>query len=413
VQHVTTDGLISINRDVLAHTIDAEQVARDVGAPPIRPVLAFYAPQASYRLSADFEKPPQRLEVVTSLLLNVDEKGHEISGAFSLRPQVERLFQITFIAPPTWKITALRDAQGNALPFEIYAAEGGAQRVAVRLPQAVPPQSSFTIAFTARGNIEGWLGQWTEQTFAFPVFQVEGTDVDRGAIAILAFSDLEVRPEQLNDLSPLNNDEKEQYGLAQQTDLAFRYDAQPYSATFHVNRREPSATGQSFSFLKISKQGLDAHYEVFFAIREATTRRLRVSLPEDTPSEVTITGLGNTVVKEYTSTVEDGARNWLILLSDNVPLNADREGAAAIALSFQKPLPDEARELPLPIVKALGVEYQTGVVAVEGDAELEIEVTTEARKGNVSDLAQSLWMCFAAVRIPCRPRLPKRRNSGP
>jgi hypothetical protein len=389
VEHVTTEGLIAIDRDVLGRTINAEQLARDVGAPPIRPVLAFYAPQASYQLSAQFEKPPQRLEVVTSLLLNVDEKGHEISGAFSLRPQVERLFQVTFTAPANWKITALRDAAGNALAFEIYQGDGGAQRVAVRLPQAVAPQTSFTIAFTARGNVEGWLGEWTETTFDFPVFQVEGADVDRGAIAILAFSDLEVRPQQLNDLSPLNNDEKAQYGLAQQTDLAFRYDAQPYSATFHVGRRQPSATAQTFSFLKVGKEGLEAYYEIFFSIREATTRRVRVSLPEDTPSELTITGLGGTVVKEYTSSVEDGKRNWLILLSDNVPLNADREGAAAIAISFQKTLPDEARELPLPIVKALGVEYQTGVVAVEGDAELEVEVSTDARKGNVSDLAQS------------------------
>jgi hypothetical protein len=391
VQRVAGEGLIGIDRTALYQALPNDLLASEPGAPQVRSVLAYYAPQPEYRLAAEFQKPPRRLDVVTSVLLSVDEKSQEVAGIFSLRPQVDRMFDVSFLVPREWTVTAVRDAGGQNLAFESFDLAAAGSRVYLRLPQAIEPGQTYVITFEAHGMIEGWVGEWTERPLQFPIFQVEEADHDTGALAVLAFDDLSLRPETMNQLFPLNNDEKEQYGLQQQTDLAFRYDAHPYAATFQVSRRLPNMTARHFSFLTVNKNGLSAHYEVIFSIREAGTRKLKLSLPVDTPQEVLIEGLAGTTVKEYTATVENQRRIWEILLAENVLLNDDKQGTAHLALDFQQPLPQEPRGYSLPLISAEGVEYQSGAAAVEGDAELEVSVRTEARKIDAGEMQSAQW----------------------
>ncbi|MFW5693187.1 MAG: hypothetical protein ACOCWL_03130, partial [Thermoguttaceae bacterium] len=45
-----------------------------------------------------------------------------------------------------------------------------------------------------------------------------------------------------------------------------------------------------------------------------------------------------------------------------------------------------------PVVRALGTEYQSGFVAVEGDAELDVQVSTDARRVDVGELAEADYL---------------------
>ena len=91
--------------------------------------------------------------------------------------------------------------------------------------------------------------------------------------AVRGDDDLLIRPDQLSGLSPLDENEMEKYGLAYvQSSLAYRYEAQPYEATLNVSRTEPSLTARCFSFLRIEPEGLSAHYEIVYDIRQARAR---------------------------------------------------------------------------------------------------------------------------------------------
>ena len=80
---------------------------------------------------------------------------------------------------------------------------------------------------------------------------------------------------------------------------------------------------------------------------------------------------------------------WTALLEE------PRKGRIRLAVGFREPLPKQESLPPqqtlgglsLPLVRADGVTYQSGLVAVEGDAELEVQVSTAARRVDVGELA--------------------------
>ena len=68
-----------------------------------------------------------------------------------------------------------------------------------------------------------------------------------------------------------------------------------------------------------------------------------------------------------------------------------RRGRIRLAVDFQQPLPSPEPKgvFGLPIAAAEGVAYQSGLVGVEGCAELEVRVDTSARPVDVGELADA------------------------
>ena len=80
--------------------------------------------------------------------------------------------------------------------------------------------------------------------------------------------------------------------------LAYRYENPQYAAAVIFERTAPRLSARTFSFLQISPEGLNAHYEVIYNIEEARTQNLSLLLPENTPTALSIRGLDGVVVKE-------------------------------------------------------------------------------------------------------------------
>lgn len=387
---VAEQELIAIDLALLAEPFAAATQRGQGEVRSMRPLLAYYAPTPGYELSGKFERTPQQLEVVTNLVLQLHERRQELLGVFSLRPKIEKLFELRFRSAPGWEITSVRDAEGNTLPFERFSDEQGA-RIRVRLPRAIEPGEAFAVEFSAHRIPDGWLEPWTEQQVEFPDFAVEDAARESGALALELPNDLVARPEQLEQLSPLNDDERAEFGLSDAIDLALRFDQRPYAASFRIERKQPNLTARSVSFFRIEKTGLHAYYEVEFTVREATTRRLRFALPVSTPAEVTIRGVGNSAVKEATSSVQDGERRWDVLLAENIPLDDQQLGRAVIGITFQQSLAEPFTDFELPQITAVGVEHQSGLLAVEGDAELQTRVVTVARRVDIGELSSAQY----------------------
>ncbi len=386
-ESIAAEGLIPVDTDVLARALPATVLRAEPGSPSLRPVVAYYAPQAAFSLTAQFVKPPAQVRAASNLLLVIEERGLRVQGAFVLTPEFEKLFGFEFSVPDGWQVSAVTAADKKPLSFERYAASGAGTRIRVRLAQGVAPGQALRVDFTAAASGGGLLVDRYACDLVFPLFAVAGATRDSGAVAIDAREDLVVRPKKLELLTPLGENEKAQYGLGGvRTSLAYRYDSQPYRAELSVQRTRPRLTARTFSFLRVEPDALAAHYEILYQIEEARTQQLTLSLPENTPAALSIRGLDNLRLKEFVGQSADGARRWNVLLAE------PRRGRVRLAVDFQQPysVGDSASKgLTLPLVRAEGVAYQSGMVAVEGSAELDVQVATAARRLDVGELVDA------------------------
>lgn len=381
---LTADRLIPVDTSVLTAALPDSLFQAEPGAPTIRPVAAYYAPQADYSLTADFELPPGQLKSTANVLLSLDKTGQRVRGGFALLAEFERQFHLHFRMPPGWTLTEVANAAGQPLKFEVYPTGDaeGPTRVHVFYPQGIPAGAAASVTFRAVAEPSGWLAPWQSQEIAFPIFRVENAVSDRGAIAVKADDDFRVLPAATDQLSPLDEDEKASFGLdGIETDLAYRYEAQPYAANLRVERKTPFVTARCFSFFRIEPAGLNCHYELLYDVGSASTRQVSLRLPLTTPTALNIRGLEGATVKQYHS--EDAAdhRRWTVSLAD------DHRGLVRLSVDFPLPLADgDVEGYELPLVRADNVGYQSAVIAVEGDAELDCVVRSDARRIDVGEL---------------------------
>ncbi|MFV1967102.1 MAG: hypothetical protein ACC628_16870, partial [Pirellulaceae bacterium] len=198
VDSIASEQLIPIDTQVLRDRLPESVFQADPGAPRLRSVVAFYAAQAAYQLTARFTKPPATVEVVTNLVLTLDHRQRRMRGGFTLWPQIEKLFDVDFSVPEGWHVLDVTTADGNALEFERFPAGGDeAERLQVRLPRGVAPGERLDLFLQATSTPKGWLDDWSETTVEFPAFAVIGAARGRGALAVLVREGLVVRPDQL------------------------------------------------------------------------------------------------------------------------------------------------------------------------------------------------------------------------
>ena len=379
---IVPEGLLPIDAAVLATAIPATVFKAEPGAPTLRQVVSYYAPAGEYRLSAEITRPAVENRVASSALLTISDKLLRVSGQFILAPEAENLFEFNFSSPAGWHVTTVTKDDGTALPVERYPLANGTTRQHVRLPGGVKAGERLGIRFQALSTPSGWLGNWSSQGVAFPQFLVDGATRDSGAVGVAIEDDLTVRPEQLDGLTSLSDDEQRALtGGTQALALAYRFESRPFTAGLVVDRILSSMTADLFSFFTLEPDNLKAHCELHYNVRDARTRELHFSLPASTPAEVTTVGLGNVVVKETSSLVVGDRRQWLVQLAER------QSGEIRLAVSFEQRYEQkEPQGLVLPLLTAEGVEHQSVLVGVEGSAELDLNVATKARVVDVGEV---------------------------
>ncbi|MFZ1935523.1 MAG: DUF1559 domain-containing protein [Thermoguttaceae bacterium] len=428
-ESLATRGLIPVDTAVLTDVLPPNLLSGEPGQAALRAVAAWYAPQSDYALTAQYKKPPAEMAVTTSLLLVVADKGQEVLGGLAFLPQVERRFWFDISLPDGWQIVAVTTADGQPLPFEHYAdgvnsnsarlapaSTPGAPRqrnqdqtsapgrVRVTVPGGMAVGQEYKVNFRAVRIPKGWLAEWKSAAVEFPKFAVLDATHDVGAVAVDVRDDLAVRPEKLSQLVPLDAGDKPKYGLAGvSTRLAYRYDSPKYAASIAVERTRPRLTARTFSFVRVEPSALDCHYELIYKIAAARTQKLAFLLPKDTPASISIAALDGVTIKESNPEVVGGQRRWTVSLAepagDHVrlavafqqPLAGDATVSSGAAVSDASGGQETHAAVALPIIVADDVAYQSGLVGVEGCAELEVNVVTPARQVDVDELADARY----------------------
>ena len=381
-KNIAAQALVPIDTNLLTASIPPSVLAAGPGLPEIRPVVAYYAPHEAFSVAASFERPQPELLVTSSVLLTVAEQAHTAEVNLSLVPRGERRFVLEVLVPSSWQVTAARRRDGQPLTVERYAEANGVTRLHLTIHGGAPVGATTDILLDATSVPPGWLDAWQEKTFTFPNFKVTDADRADGAIAIAVGEDLLVRPEKIAGLLPLTDQERNQFQLGRGTAaLAYRHDGPLPEATFTAERKQASIVAEVYNFHRLKPGALNSHFEINYDIREASVRELSFSLPEATPEQVSIRGLAGVAVKETRSEVKDGRRIWKLQLGER------RRGIAKIAVDLEMKLPaDMPKGYVLPEARAEGVQYQTGLVAVEGHSELDVEVAKHPRKVDEGEL---------------------------
>lgn len=384
-QQIAATGLLPLDAVALAQALPLSVTNPEKGAPGVRQVVTYYAPSNDYALSANFVKLPAELHLVSNSLLLIGERELSFRGGFALTPTAEKRFEFRFTAPAPWKVNEVTLPDGTPLPVERFGNGQGGERLVVKVPSGLPAGSATSVNYTAVATPPGWLGDWSSRSVAFPVFVVDEVTRAEGGLAVHVQDDMTARPDKLENLTPLLDNEKREYGFGElPTALAFRYDSLPYSATLLIERTSPSISAQAISMLRLESDHVAAHYELDFSIESARTQKLAFSLPANaTPTEISVravqaAGLAPAVVKEFIGEEQHGRRHWRVTLADRV------SGRVKLAVDFTRRYEQEQpKNLSLPLIRAEHVEYQTGLIAVEGSADLEVEIQKAPALRNV------------------------------
>ena len=313
-------------------------------------------------------------------------------------------------------------------------------RVRAILPAGAEPGKPCRVDFEAQSTPGDWLAR-SQSTIEFPVFALAGATRDMGAIGVEARDDLTVRPQSLDHLTPLDATEKSRFGLeGVTTNLVYRYESQPYKATIAVEKIQPRLTARTFSSFRVEPDALAVHGEVDYQLEQGRTRQVSLLLPASTPESVTIHGLDGLAIKEYSPQPAEKVRRRDVFLEVrrwDVFLEEPAADKVRLAIEFRQPLGEDVGRIAnpsgrianpsskepgrrdglairptgkpapilapavspgghagiaLPIVAADGVQYQSGLVSVEGNPEMEVEVLpTKARRVDVGEMVDAAY----------------------
>lgn len=381
VRNLTSTGLIPIDRALISRAFLP-------GDESVRAAAGYYAPSPDFDLSGSFVARPAVHDVTTHARLHVARHGLNASGGFVVRPREESLYEVAFSAPNGWEITAVHDENGQPLPFDVLSADEQGQRIRVPLPNPVAAGAESTILYEAQSTPDGWLDPWEEIPVDLPVFAVEGADRDLGAVLITAEDDLEIQPLLLQGLSPLDAANRADFGIDEAFGhgLAFRYSGRPYEARIGVRRLAPRAAAETITFYRFDRQAVRVHHELLLSLEQGRTRTAAFRVPADTPALIAIRGLDGASVRETTVREDAGEREWTVHLAEN------HAGRIRLAATYEVSAePNEDGLLRLPTIRAVDVRYQSGLVAVEGDPELNVRVAEHPRPVDIGELAQAQY----------------------
>ena len=375
-------GLAPIDARLLVEGAPVEVLAAGPGVPRVRPVAAFYAPAENYAWKGSFDEIPAKLLASTNWLLNPSDARLEIHGVVNLEANAEAVSAVTLLEPEGWRIDSVTTPEGAAAPYETFEHEG-TRRVVIQTPGGIPSGQTRTLHVRASRAAPGWLDDWAKVAVAFPEFRIEEAANEVGALAVSERDDLLISPTEASDLYPLDDAEKARNGLGDvATSLAYRYEAHPYSLALDLERRAPRVVARTTTFVSVEADSLSTRAEIAYEIDTAPTKRLSFLLPENTPADLTIMGLDGLAIKEFAQSTADGVRRWTVQLAE------ERRGTARLAIEFQRTLPPESRgEVTLAVPRAAEVAYQSGLVAVEADDDLDVVVARHPRPVDVGELA--------------------------
>jgi hypothetical protein len=384
--------LIPIDKSIFQQSFPND-VVESLGIGTGKLIAAWYAPWDRPRISAKLAKPARKPTSSVNLMATVNEASVEMDALLAVTASKERISQIEVQAPAGWRLQSAKNRDGASLTFDVLdkvganseSNEGEEAKVRINLVPTLSPEQSARVHLNWSSVPEGWLSDWNEKVIEIPKLTIVGIENVSTVVSTNVEGDMTLTSSNNENLIALFDGERDVLEVrGDRNSPAFIALRPNWKLALTVQRISPQYSAELFSFFKVNDEEIRAEYELYWGITSAHAHTLTFSLPGDTPPEMTIRGLEDVLVKEYSSQLRDGRRYW------NVSLDQRRSGRVGLSLFYSmKRIADSEQKLPIP--RADQALYQNGVISVEGDDALDISIVQHPRVADVGELTPSQY----------------------
>jgi hypothetical protein len=354
-------------------------------------IAAFYSPTGAMEIASSIEKVSERVRSSLVQQMIVSESSIKLLGTVELISNNEGISSFELETDSAWRLQSARLEDGSPLHFHVATANAGddtnKRTTRIVLPRPIAPRSRGKVLVEFSSIPAGWLSNWNERTVAFPAVVVRGTEMDSSILSCFAEGDLELTTGRSENVLALFDSERRALGIpdsSSQKGLAFSTQDITWALEISISKTTPQLMAEVFSFFRVSTQEIKASYELHCENNHASMDEIEFTLPDSTPSEITVRGVGDVLVKESTHEPKDGRRLWKIKLAKNVAGRFQ----LLVDFAYANPL---AVEHQLPNLLVSHTIFQTGVVALEGNEELDIKPIRHPRIADVGELTEASY----------------------
>lgn len=353
------------------------------GAPTTAlPRVSAFAP-GDFSLSGIVSKKAPALDATLDSTLAFGEDAMSCHVAISLRAELEACFQIALAVPTGWLLANadVRAAVQPDLDVAVASQVNEQQQLIIRFPNGIWPDQPAQLALDFTYTPPQWHDAWdAPREQPFPQFRVLEAREQQGTLALrplphgfhadvaLAERCLAARATDFPDL---------QHCL-----FVYSYRDPSCRLSLSYRRATPRLKAETYSLFQVHSDYIAVTHELQVDIDRAPLRELSFLLPAGTPAGFSVVSARPNLpgVKDYSQ--QDSADGMLCKVI------LDRETTRAhLLIAYQLPFRHDGAKEPLPLIRAQGVAYQSGRIAVEGGAELDVSVNDPPRKIDVGELA--------------------------
>ncbi len=379
---VKSQGLIPIKLETL-RTLNEKLVLEN--SETIRPIFAGYAPRSSQQMSANLERVQTKPRADVTWVMDIAQREIKLSGTIRLTATQESLDRIDLRIPKPWRVQNVVDNLNRVVAWEKQSTnnDAEAESVSLRLQQLLRSNQTSELKLELASTPEGWLASWQENRVGFPKIEVANVDSTRTVISASARDDMNLEEAEVGALDPLLLAERTSLGLpASSVDaLAYLTLSESWKLNVLVNRLQPTLIAEAVTFASSNPSGLSIQHEIVAKPERAKIDQVQFTLPESTPTEVSLRFASGAGVKSYSQTTADGLRTWTVKLPERT-LEASR-----LLVEYRLPSSDQERLIPVP--KVLNAAYQSGLIAVDRDDAMEVTVRTSLRRADIGEMTDS------------------------
>ncbi len=385
LKHLVQQDVLPIDQRVLADAPPSSNMMESAASHASRMAGVYFAPQGSYRIEMTFVQRPQTLTATNNFLMSIEEQGLAIRGGISLQSSQEKLFGFDVIVPASWKFVELRQENGEPLKWESVPLENQTVRVHVTLPHAHPVGTVLHTLLVAKSIPTDWLTSWQQKELVFPHFEIQQASTTRLAVAIQASDDFELEPVRMEGLSPLFENEKARYHLAQmKTAIALSGESNAWELQIKARRTPPRKIARIYNHIALQNNAWQFDHQVQYEMAQGSVQELRFSLPSSTPEEITLQGIDDVEIKESNSQIEGERRVWTLRLAKR------HSQTCSVRVQYVMPHPEGVQQsVSQPTLRAEDVAYQTGFIALEGDGDHHFEIPKHPKAVDVGEWVDS------------------------
>jgi hypothetical protein len=343
-----------------------------------------FAP-ADFSLEALISKRTPSLTSTLDSRLRVDEDAMRCELEISLRAELEACFQIALAVPEGWQLAKTDAPAKPPADAGVVVASQLNERheLIIRFPNGVWPEQpfQFTLAFSC--TPARWRDAWdAPREQPFPIFRVLDAREQQGSLALLPLppgfqAELSLA-ERCRATQETNPSKLGAYPFV----FVYAYRDPSCRLILSYRRATPRLRAETYSLFQAHSDHLAVTHELQFAIERAPLRELSFLLPSGTPKGFSVISARPALpgVKEYSQQESaDGMLGKVIL---------EREANHAhLLIRYELPFQNDGLKEPLPLIQAQAVAYQSGRIAVEGGAELDVSINDAPRSIDVGELA--------------------------